>query len=213
MKKKIIYIIPLLLLVLGLLGCGVVKNQAENSTPKAGVEQGSAPVENSQSTVSSESCPGETTSSKVEAEKEEDEPASPASPIQSAGVAPTPPAEAPGGGAVTVELAVVGNDGEVLFGPSSVKLIEKEGRGVTALGALAATELPYGVSRRWPDFVDVVAGLRNKGQAGWLYKVNEEVPLVAADKKHLADGDRVIWWYSKSISSPPPTWEQLTKRN
>ena len=56
----------------------------------------------------------------------------------------------------------------MLFGPSSVKLKEKEGWGVTALGALEATGVSYEVSKRWPDFVETIAGQRNKGQAGWL---------------------------------------------
>jgi hypothetical protein len=110
-----------------------------------------------------------------------------------------------------VNIVVVGSDGEVLFGPSSVKLKEKEGWGVTALGALEATGVSYEVSKRWPDFVETIAGQRNKGQAGWLYKVNEEVPLVAAGKKQLAAGDRVIWWYSRSINNPAPVWEQFVK--
>ncbi len=82
---------------------------------------------------------------------------------------------------------------------------------ITALGALEATGVSYEVSKRWPDFVETIAGQRNKGQAGWLYKVNEEVPLVAAGKKQLAAGDRVIWWYSRSINNPAPVWEQFVK--
>jgi len=67
------------------------------------------------------------------------------------------------------------------------------------------------MSSRFPDLVVAVAGQRNKGQSGWMYKVNDEVPLVAASKRKLQEGDRVIWWYSTSISNPPPEWNSLKK--
>lgn len=106
-------------------------------------------------------------------------------------------------------LAVVGKDDELIFGPTKVELPESDTQSLTALSVLAATGLSYSVSNRWPDFVEAIAGQRNQGQAGWLYQVNGVVPLVAAGKKTLAAGDRVIWWYSDSISDPPPNWGQL----
>jgi hypothetical protein len=108
---------------------------------------------------------------------------------------------------LTVNIAVVGKNGQILFRPSSVKLVQ----GATAVDALAATGLVYTYSKRFPDLVESVAGFSNKGQAGWLYQVNGEVPLVAANKKHVSADDRVIWWYSDSINAPVPSWEQLVK--
>lgn len=121
------------------------------------------------------------------------------------------PAAFQAGESVTVQIAVIGQNGELLYGPGTVELPTSSPRGATALGALAATGLPYGVSSRFPDFVEAVAGLRNQGQSGWLYQVNGAVPPVSAAKKKLAAHDRVIWWYSKSINDPPPAWESLTR--
>lgn len=128
-----------------------------------------------------------------------------------------PPATAPvqaasqAGETVPVQIAVIGKNGELLYGPGPVALPTGSPRGATALGALAATGLPYGVSSRFPDLVETVAGLRNQGQAGWLYQVNGTVPPVAAAKKKLAAHDRVIWWYSNSIHDPPPAWDSLAR--
>jgi hypothetical protein len=209
-KKAICICFLIILALLTLFGCGIVTNQSGNSTPGSEVEGGSVPNGSSQSAIPAESPPGRSTSPGFAAGENEAEPAAPAAPVQSAGAAPIAPA-VPDSDAVEVNIVVVGSDGEVLFGPSSVKLKEKEGWGVTALGALEATGVSYEVSKRWPDFVETIAGQRNKGQAGWLYKVNEEVPLVAAGKKQLAAGDRVIWWYSRSINNPAPVWEQFVK--
>lgn len=110
---------------------------------------------------------------------------------------------------IVVGTAVIGKDGELLYGPGEVALKEENRWGITALGALEATGLPYVMSTRYPDFVIAVAGQYNKGQSGWMYKVNDEVPLVAASQKTVQEGDRVIWWYSTSLQAPPPSWEQL----
>ena len=99
---------------------------------------------------------------------------------------------------------VVGSDGEVLFGPSSVKLKEKEGWGVTALGALEATGVSYEVSKRWPDFVETIAGQRNKDSRMCTRSMKKFAGCCW--KKQLAVTTRVIWWYSRSINNPAPVW-------
>lgn len=123
--------------------------------------------------------------------------------------------ETPGAadGAVAVGVAVVGKDGELLFGPAEVRVAKESTWGTTALGALDATGLPYTMSARFPDFVEAVAGQRNRGQSGWMYKVNEEVPLVAAAKRIVKQGDRVIWWYSQDMSQASPRWDDLVRKN
>jgi len=112
----------------------------------------------------------------------------------------------------TVGIAVVGMDGELLYGPGNVTVTGKNMWEVTALGALDATGLPYTMSTSWSGFVEAVAGQRNKGQSGWMYKVNGEIPMVAADQKTVKAGDKVIWWYSKSMGAPTPDWDDLIKR-
>ena len=111
---------------------------------------------------------------------------------------------------IKVGVAVVGKDGKPLFGPDEVRVTGENAWGLTALGALDATNLSYNTSVKWPDFVEAIAGQRNSGQSGWVYKVNSEVPVVSAAKRSVREGDRIIWWYSSSIGSPSPVWEILT---
>jgi len=111
-----------------------------------------------------------------------------------------------------VEIAVIGMNGELLYGPEKITVTEKNFGGITALGALDATGLSYTTSRRWAVFVEAIAGQRNRGQAGWMYQVNGEIPPAGADRKPLNAGDQVIWWYSKRIDSRPPAWDQLCKQ-
>jgi len=115
-------------------------------------------------------------------------------------------------GGCAVGIAVVGMDGELLYGPGNVTVTKKNMWEVTAMGALDATGLTYTMSTRWSGFIEAVAGQRNKGQAGWMYMVNGEIPMVAADQKTIKAGDKVIWWYSKSMGAPTPDWDDLIKR-
>ncbi len=124
------------------------------------------------------------------------------------------PSGGPGGTATTcmVGVAVVGKNGELLFGPGYV-LLSKEGRwGLTALGALDATGLDYQVSSKWEGFVESIAGQVGTGMEGWCYTVNNAMPMTSADKCQVKDGDKVIWYYSKDMSAPAPKWEDLVNK-
>ncbi|NPV28083.1 MAG: DUF4430 domain-containing protein [Firmicutes bacterium] len=124
------------------------------------------------------------------------------------------PSGGPGGTATTcmVGVAVVGKNGELLFGPGYV-LLSKEGRwGLTALGALHATGLPYRLSDKWEGFVEEIAGQAGTGMEGWCYTVNNAMPMTSADKCQVKDGDKVIWYYSKDMSAPAPKWEDLVNK-
>ncbi|AFV10574.1 amylopullulanase AmyB [Thermacetogenium phaeum DSM 12270] len=122
---------------------------------------------------------------------------------------PVPPG---GTSTYTVEIAVVGMDGELLYGPGPVTISAGSRWGMTALGALDATDLPYSMSDQWPDFIESIAGQAGSGMAGWCYVVNGNIPSVAAAKYDVRDGDRIIWYYSKDINEPPPKWDDLVKR-
>jgi len=214
MQKKLWYLLPFLLLILCLLVPGIMADRqgngnepadlpvaAEDTAPPAlPIEEsnGDVPATPQTASISSEEAKEtkETTDANTEQVQE---------PVSSNLVAtPAKPASKEKL-TVKVNIAVVGNNGQLLFGPGSVELAP----GATALDALAATGLDYATSRRYPDLVETIAGLSNKGQAGWLYQVNGEVPLVAASKKEVAANDRVLWWYSNSITDPVPSWEQL----
>ncbi|RJQ31187.1 MAG: DUF4430 domain-containing protein [Peptococcaceae bacterium] len=119
----------------------------------------------------------------------------------------------PGGGpdsSCTVGIAVVGKDGELLYGPGGVTVSGTGKWGQTALGALDATGLDYTMSPAYPDFVDSIAGQANAGINGWMYKVNGVVAMVAAKDKQVTSGDKIIWWYSTDMNSPGPDWSDLT---
>ncbi|SMB93219.1 protein of unknown function [Thermanaeromonas toyohensis ToBE] len=111
-----------------------------------------------------------------------------------------------------VWIAVVGKDGVFLFKPAQVVIKKDNKWGITALGALDATGLPYATKPAWPDFVDSIAGQANSAMAGWMYSVNGEVPMHMASKHPVKTGDKVIWWYSKSMDQPPPRWEDLIQK-
>lgn len=213
--KKIWYI-PLLLILLCLLGSVIYSNKqlqspvpeneaniiADNTAPAA-----VSPEENGKA------APVPSSATDVFNASTGDDRAAASTPVSSAKAdeeAASTPAEPQGSRAITVNIAVVGKDGELLFGPGRVDIPESSRQEATALEALAATGLPYQVAKRYPDFVESIAGLSNKGQAGWLYQVNGEVPLMAASKKPVVADDYVIWWYSNSINEPPPKWEQLS---
>lgn len=226
MKRKILFVIPLLLILTGLLGPAIYakKISKSNAPPVVSgeVTAPSAPGGNSSSGSTGGSLTIETTASPQpssetsragKVQKEGEGLAGPgSSPVPEKGSPPIP-AAAPGNEAVTVNIAVVGKNGEILFGPAAVQVTKKNRWDDTALGALDATGLPYDMSTGWSGFVEAIAGQRNKGQAGWMYKVNGEIPMAAADKKPVTTGDKVIWWYSKSMDTPSPGWDQLAKNN
>ncbi|MGQ9557901.1 MAG: DUF4430 domain-containing protein [Desulfurispora sp.] len=110
-----------------------------------------------------------------------------------------------------VGLAVVGRQGELLFGPALLPLPAAGRTPPTALDVLDLAGLGYQLSSRFPGFVTAIAGQENKGQAGWMYKVNQEIPAVTADRKTLQPGDKVIWWYSNKMGDPVPVWEELKR--
>lgn len=210
MKKTLLFLAPLLLIILCLLGPVIQNNNhAQNPVPvdaAGSIANPPAPAPKPPGETGNESpappAAGDVTKAVTTVPASSEEP----------GKEPqSSPAESPEDKQVAVNIAVVGKDGEMLFGPGQVNNLEENQQNTTALGVLAATGLPYEVSKRYPDFVEAIAGQRNKGQAGWLFKVNDEVPLVAANKKTVTAGDYVIWWYSSSINAPPPDWKQLTR--
>jgi len=110
---------------------------------------------------------------------------------------------------ISVKIAVVGEDGELLFGPRSVKLSEDGQYGWTALGALDATRLDWEFSEDDDGFVIEIAEQRNQGQNGWMFKVNSEVPTDLAEETSVESGDKIIWWYSMEAMSEGPDWDDL----
>jgi hypothetical protein len=142
--------------------------------------------------------------------------------VLAAAVAAPAPAAAAG-----VDVMVVGKS-KVLRGPKHVKLKQRSVKvggkrckvlGATPLSVLAATKLKLGFrdygscGRRPADavglYVTTVAGEREKGRGGWVYKVGRKAGVTsAADPsgsfgtgKRLRNGQKVTWFWCELKAS------------
>lgn len=113
---------------------------------------------------------------------------------------------------ISVQLAIVGRNGELIFGPSTVNVSKDSQYGYTPLGALDASGVGYTVSEKYSGFVEAISGQANEGMAGWMFTVNDTIPSTGAGQYTIKDGDRVIWYYSKDINESPPKWDELVKQ-
>jgi hypothetical protein len=107
---------------------------------------------------------------------------------------------------ISIKAAVIGKNGELLFGPSILKLSPNS----TVLDALSGTGLSYNV--RTDGYVKEIAGQKERelgSQSGWKYKVNDDVKSDNARDYKLLDGDRLIWWYAKTIDESGPSWNDV----
>ena len=136
--------------------------------------------------------------------------------LLAAAAAPAPAA------AAEVELMVVGKE-RVLREPADVRLKERTvevGRRSCRVGArtplsvLAATRLRLGIrdygrcGRRPRDatglYVSKVAGERERGRGGWVYKIGRRAPSIGAadlSGRRLRRGDRVTWFWCEQDDS------------
>lgn len=109
--------------------------------------------------------------------------------------------------AVEVYLAIIDAEGKTIFGPSVLNIDKDDEYGLTALGALIKT----GVAHEFGDFrgyIIEIEGIKSEGMDGWMYSVNEESPNVGAIDKEIKNGDKILWYYSKSESSDLPAWPE-----
>lgn len=219
LKRRIIYAAFFLVLLAALIGPALYANKTGGS-PQATDSSAAGETAGSGETVQEadrvdgngvkpvESRPDRGLSAGNTAERKENTPAV----AGHGGAIPAQPVGAPSAGTeeevCKVGVAVLGRDGKPLFGPADVMVVGKNRWGDTALGALDATGLPYS-TKGLVGFVDAVAGQANRGQSGWMYRVNGEIPMVAADQTKVRAGDKVIWWYSRSMGDPTPDWSSL----
>jgi len=109
---------------------------------------------------------------------------------------------------IRVGFAVVDKDGTVVT-KRDIVITEDNEWGNTPLGALAASGVQYELSKLHRGFVDSIVGQRNKGLSGWMFSVNGKAPMSAATTYTISEGDKVVWYYSVSIDTPPPKWGDL----
>ncbi|AGK60927.1 hypothetical protein Asulf_00922 [Archaeoglobus sulfaticallidus PM70-1] len=86
----------------------------------------------------------------------------------------------------------------------------------TAYGALKKATETLGISykpelKEWGIFVDCINGLCSKDlgeTSGWMYWVNypdEPLPGIVATDYEISPGDRIVWYFSRSMSETPET--------
>ncbi len=106
-----------------------------------------------------------------------------------------------------VNVAVIGKDGEVIYGPRMVSVSNSDKYGPTALAALDATGLDCKIiDSNNGLFVEEIDGQKNEGMSGWMYAVNGKAPNISASLKDVSKGDEVLWWYSTSAAAKVPEW-------
>ena len=93
-----------------------------------------------------------------------------------------------------VSVKVTGKSGNTLFPKTTVHLSANDAHGVTPVGALDKTGLSYSYDSI--DYIHTIDGQGPEGTNGWMYKVNQATPGIAAIKYELADNDQVLWYYS-----------------
>ncbi len=122
-----------------------------------------------------------------------------------------------GGGAATISVgvAVVGMNGQLLYGPAYVTVSPDNQWGLTVLGALDAavgsthyvtTNTDVGV---WVTSIDGEA-MQQGGTTVWVFTVNDVEVLTGPAATNIDNGNHVIWYWSNSMSQAAPTWAQLT---
>ena len=85
--------------------------------------------------------------------------------------------------------------------------------GMTVLDALDNASKKGGFSyntkeESWGTYIYKIAGIEEKSEgptSGWMYWVNGVAPPVGCADKTLQNRDRVIWFWSASMNSVPPT--------
>ena len=80
----------------------------------------------------------------------------------------------------------------------------------TALGALHAASEKDGFDYKiiyWP-YVGSIANKENGDEgpgSGWMYQVNGVTPMIFAHEKSVSTGEKVVWYFSKSMDTTPST--------
>lgn len=106
---------------------------------------------------------------------------------------------------VAVDVAVIDNNGKVIYGPKSITLKNDDEFGLTGFAALVKTGLDYNAGSK-NDLVTEIEKIENEGLSGWMYAVNGVAPAVPAIDKIVADGDKVLWYYSTSSTAGLPNF-------
>ncbi len=118
-------------------------------------------------------------------------------------------------GSTEVALAVVDQNGEILFGPREFTVDGTNKFGLTVLGALDASGANYttGYWDSWGYYVDSIEGLAGTGSAGWMYAVNGTPGTKMCGDYKIKGGEKIVWYYASSMDAQPPLWSDLENKS
>ncbi len=99
-----------------------------------------------------------------------------------------------------VELSVVGYNGEVLFAPCEVLLLEGETAMELLLRVAEAENIRVEYAADYVEGIEDLYEFDYGGESGWVYTVGGEKASVSAADYVLQDGDVVCWMYITSYT-------------
>jgi LPXTG-motif cell wall-anchored protein len=110
----------------------------------------------------------------------------------------------------TVGVAVVDNQGNLIFGSKNVTVQDSSEFGMTALGALDAAGVPYETKDygSMGHMITSINGIANEGLDGWMYTVNDKHATQGADAYEIKEGDHIVWYYG-TMGSDSSQWDSL----
>lgn len=112
--------------------------------------------------------------------------------------------ETPAEDSMTVYIAVVGKNNNLMYGPGAVTIAKD----ATAMKALQATGLST-LTDSSNNMLIAIEDEMNFGSNGWMYKINGEKPWDVPLYIKVNAGDRIIFWYSTDPESDGPNWSEL----
>jgi hypothetical protein len=107
--------------------------------------------------------------------------------------------------AATVHVRVEGKT-RTLFAPTTVTVTASTPFEALQQAALIGEFYYHVTSSSFGNYVDQVGLYGGTADSGWVYKVDNVSPPVAADQDQLKDGDTVLWYYATfGATGGPPT--------
>lgn len=107
--------------------------------------------------------------------------------------------------AASVHVRVEGNT-QTIWGPTAPTLTATTAQDALEQASLAGEFYYHVTVSSFGSYVDQIGRYPGSRNSGWVFKVNNVSPPVAADAVTLADGDSVLWYYATfGPTGGPPT--------
>lgn len=97
---------------------------------------------------------------------------------------------------IQVNVTILGPDSNQIYS-GNVSLSSTSKYGITVLQALDETKINYKTNGNGDKlYVSEINNISSSGNSGWMFKVNNIMPMTGAPKCDLKNGDNVVWSYS-----------------